>query len=98
MSEPYGAEPEGWPCLLSAEANALLGDVSLSASVFGAVIAVTVQINETKGYVPGSTASPRWPQQRRVPLGPDGSLGVAEYVIVADADEPHCVLTRIQLY
>jgi len=48
--------------------------------------------------VPGTTASARWPQQRRMPLGPHGSLGVAEYVIVADADEPHCVLTRIQLY
>jgi hypothetical protein len=98
LSEPDGAEPEGWPCLLSAEVDALLGDLSLPADVFGAIITVTVQINETKGYVPGSTASSRWPQQRRVPLGPDGSLGVAEYVIVAEADEPHCVLTRVQLY
>ncbi|MFE3020613.1 hypothetical protein [Streptomyces sp. NPDC059256] len=53
------------------------------------------QVNETKGYVPGSTASSKWPQQRRVPLGPDESLGVAKYV--TDADEPHCVATRIQL-
>ncbi|GGZ49806.1 hypothetical protein GCM10010387_50110 [Streptomyces inusitatus] len=96
MSEPYNPEPEGWPCLLSAEVDALLADLALPADVFGAIIAVTVQINETKGYVPGSTASARWPQQHRVPLGPDGSLGVAEYVIVADV--PHCVRTRVQLY
>ncbi|MFB7464287.1 hypothetical protein ACFCZ1_12440 [Streptomyces sp. NPDC056224] len=31
-----------------------------------------------------------------MPLGADGSLGNAEYVIVADP--PHIVLTRIQLY
>ncbi|GAA0488683.1 hypothetical protein ACFQ2B_00185 [Streptomyces stramineus] len=48
--------------------------------------------------MPGSTASAKWPQQRRLPLGRDGSLGVAEYVIVADAYPPHCVLTRVQLY
>jgi hypothetical protein len=48
--------------------------------------------------VPGSTASPKWPEQRRIPLGADGALGIAEYVIVADADPPHIVLTRIQLY
>jgi hypothetical protein len=68
------------------------------AEVFGAIIAATVQINETRGMVAGSTASAKWPQQRRLPLGHDGGLGVAEYVIVADADEPHCVLTRVQLY
>jgi hypothetical protein len=33
-----------------------------------------------------------------MPLGPDGSLGIAEYVTVPDADPPHIVLTRIQLY
>ncbi|WP_161500418.1 hypothetical protein [Streptomyces antimycoticus] len=48
--------------------------------------------------VPGSTASEKWSQQRRMPLGQDGVLGVAEYVIVADADPPYIVLTRIQLY
>ncbi|MEV0184549.1 hypothetical protein AB0I54_35485 [Streptomyces sp. NPDC050625] len=48
--------------------------------------------------MPGSTASPKWPEQRRIPLGADGALGIAEYVIVADADPPHIVLTRIQLY
>ncbi|MEU5735983.1 MULTISPECIES: hypothetical protein [Streptomyces] len=57
-----------------------------------------MQINETRGMVPGSTASVKWPQQRRMPLGRDGVLGVAEYVIVADADPPYIVLTRIQLY
>ncbi|MFE2188047.1 hypothetical protein [Streptomyces sp. NPDC059455] len=53
--------------------------------VFGSIIAATVQINETCGMVPGSTASVKWPQQSRMPLGRDGVLGVAEYVIVADA-------------
>ncbi|WP_413098201.1 hypothetical protein [Streptomyces sp. Inha503] len=48
--------------------------------------------------VPGSTASMKWPQQRGMLLGRDGVLGVAEYVIVADADPPYIVLTRIQLY
>ncbi|KAK1177003.1 hypothetical protein B7755_001750 [Streptomyces sp. NBS 14/10] len=48
--------------------------------------------------VPGSTASVKWPQQRRMPLGRDGDLGVVEYVIVADADPPYIVLTCIQLY
>ncbi|WP_405640023.1 hypothetical protein [Streptomyces uncialis] len=77
---------------MSAEVDALLGDLALPADVCGAIIAVTVRINETKGHVPGSTASSRCSQQRRVPIGPDGSLSIA------DADEPHCVLTRVQLY
>ncbi|WP_445519517.1 hypothetical protein [Streptomyces sp. NEAU-174] len=40
----------------------------------------------------------KWHQQRRIPLDWDGILGVAEYVIVADADPPYIVLTRIQPY
>ncbi|GAA2345645.1 hypothetical protein [Streptomyces violaceusniger] len=98
MSESHGQEPEGWRCELSEEVDALLADLSLPGEVFGAIIAATVQINETRGMVPGSTASVKWPQQRRMPLGRDGVLGVAEYVIVADADPPYIVLTRIQLY
>ncbi|WP_329012312.1 hypothetical protein [Streptomyces sp. NBC_00690] len=58
----------------------------------------TSRAPQTKGSIPGSTASSKRPQQRRVPLGLDGFLGVAEYVIVTDADETHCVVTRIQLY
>ncbi|MEV1024900.1 hypothetical protein [Streptomyces sp. NPDC050264] len=72
-------------------------ETSLPGDVFGAIVAATVAINETRGMVPGSTASPRYPQQRRLPLGKNGDLGIAEYVI-ADAAEPHIVLTRIQLY
>ncbi|OAH10978.1 hypothetical protein [Streptomyces jeddahensis] len=98
MSEPESEEPEGWPCLLSDEVAELLADKALPADVFGAIVAITVAINETRGMVPGSTASAKWPQQRRIPLGADGSLGVAEYVIVAEAAPPHIVLTRIQLY
>jgi hypothetical protein len=98
LSDPHDDKGEGWPCVLSDEVSELLQDLSLPADVFGAIIAATVQINETRGHVQGSTASARWPQQRRLPLGADGSLGVAEYVIVADAEPPHIVLTRIQLY
>ncbi|MFR9758201.1 hypothetical protein [Streptomyces sp. TR06-5] len=98
MSEPYDQDPEGWPCVLSEEVDTLLADLSLPAEVFSALVAATVEINETKGLVPASTVSPRWPQQRRMPLGADGSLGVLEYVVVADADPPHCVVTRVQLY
>ncbi|MFV8133160.1 hypothetical protein [Streptomyces syringium] len=98
MSEPYEGQPEGWPCVLSEEVTDLLKDPALPTEVFGAIIAATVQINETRGMTAGSTASPKWPQQRRIAIGADGSLGVAEYVIVADADPPHIVLTRVQLY
>lgn len=98
MSEPFGEEPEGLPCVLSEEVTELLMDKDLPGTVFGAIVAATVAINETRGEVPGSTASAKWPQQRRMPLGADGSLGIAEYVIVADADPPHIVLTRVQLY
>ncbi|MFD3681826.1 hypothetical protein [Streptomyces sp. NPDC058613] len=48
--------------------------------------------------VPGSTASAKWPEQRRIALGPGGSLGIAEYVIAKNADPPQIVLTRVQLY
>ncbi|WJY35831.1 hypothetical protein QT196_00230 [Streptomyces sp. P9-2B-2] len=98
MSEPYDEEPEGWQCVLSEEVTELLMDKRLPGDVFGAIVAATVVINETRGVVPGSTASAKWPQQRRLALGAGGSLGVAEYVIVADADPPHIVLTRVQLY
>jgi hypothetical protein len=70
----------------------------LPGDVFGAIVAATIVINETRGEVPGSTASAKWPQQGRLPLGTDCGLGTAEYVIVADANPPHIVLTRIQLY
>ncbi len=97
---PYdGAEDDdGWPCFLSPEVEALLQDPAVIGDVFSAIVSATVRINTTRGLVPGSTASERWPQQRRMPLGPGGSLGVAEYVIVADALEPHCVITRVQLF
>jgi hypothetical protein len=98
LSEPYDEEPQGLPCVLSEEVTELLMDAGLPGDVFGAIVAATVLINETRGEVPGATASARWPQQRRMPLGAYGSLGIAEYVIVADADPPRIVLTRIQLY
>lgn len=98
LSEPYDEEPGGLPCVLSDEVSALLMDPALPGDVFGAVVLATVVINETRGEVPGSTASAKWPQQRRMPIGASGSLGIAEYVILAEADPPHIVLTRIQLY
>ncbi|GAA3515180.1 hypothetical protein FHR32_003751 [Streptosporangium album] len=95
MSEP--AE-EGWPCYFSEGVAELLADPQISPTLFSAVAALSVEINETRGDVSGHTASARWPQQRRVPLGENGMLGVAEYVVVADTVEPHCVITRAQLY
>ncbi|MFJ3914410.1 hypothetical protein [Streptomyces vinaceus] len=97
MSDPQ-EQPDGWPCVLSEEVTSLLLDEALPAEVFAAVVAATVLINTTRGEVPGATASAKWPEQRRMPLGPDGSLGVAEYVIVAHAQPPQIVLTRVQLY
>lgn len=91
-------DDDGWPCYLSPDVEALLQDPAVIGDVFSVIVSATVLINTTRGLVPGSTASERWPQQRRMPLGPGGSLGVAEYVIVADAVEPHCVITRVQLF
>ncbi len=95
LSEP---QEEGWPCYFSEGVAGLLADPQISPTLFSAIVALSVEINETKGDVSGHTASAQWPQQCRVPLGKDGHLGVAEYVVVADAAEPHCVITRIQLY
>ncbi|MEU4536207.1 hypothetical protein AB0G15_15220 [Streptosporangium sp. NPDC023825] len=95
MSEP---EEEGWPCYFSEGVAELLADPQISPMLFSAVVALSVEINETRGDVSGHTASLQWPQQRRVPLGKDGILGAAEYVVVADANEPHCVITRVQSY
>jgi hypothetical protein len=95
LSEPG---EEGWPCHFSEYVAELLADPLVSPAVFSAIAALSVEINETRGEVPGHTASVQWPQQRRVPLGKDGVLGVAEYVVVADAAEPHCIITRVQLY
>ncbi|GAB2891471.1 hypothetical protein [Streptomyces mayteni] len=89
---------DGWPCYLAPGVERFLADPATDPRLFSAVFAATVAINEHRGEVPGSTASSKWPQQRRIPLGADGSLGVAEYVIVADAEPPHCVLTRVQPY
>ncbi|MEU8252125.1 hypothetical protein [Nonomuraea sp. NPDC048916] len=91
-------EEEGWPCYFSESVAELLADPQISPVLFSAIAALSVEINETRGGVPGHTASPQWTQQRRVPLGTDGILGVAEYVVVADAEEPHCVITRVQVY
>ncbi|MFF2331909.1 MULTISPECIES: hypothetical protein [unclassified Streptomyces] len=91
-------QPDGWPCVLSEEVASLLMDPAIPPEVFGAVVAAAVLINETRGEVPGATATAKWPEQRRMPLGPDGAYGVAEYVVVAHAEPPQIVLTRVQLY
>ncbi|WP_097233877.1 hypothetical protein [Streptomyces zhaozhouensis] len=97
MTDPHhDASDEGWPCHLAPGVEALLLDPATDPALFSAVLAATVAINEHRGEVPGHTTSERWPQQRRLPLGDGGLLGVAEYVVVADADPPHCVLTRVQ--
>ncbi|MEV1247559.1 hypothetical protein ACIBO2_49030 [Nonomuraea sp. NPDC050022] len=92
------SEKEGWPCHFSDGVAELLADPQISPTLFSAIVALSVEINETRGDVSGQTTSAQWPQQRRVPLGKNGILGVAEYIVVADAAEPHCVITRIQLY
>ncbi|MFI8105461.1 hypothetical protein [Streptomyces sp. NPDC086023] len=97
MSEPH-EQPDGLPCVLSEEVSQLLMDPALSTEVFSAIVATIVTINETRGLVPGSTASVKWPEQRRMALGAGGSLGVLEYVIAEHADPPQIVVTRIQLY
>ncbi|MFE2728149.1 hypothetical protein [Kitasatospora sp. NPDC059327] len=93
-----GVDDDGWPCYLSPEVEALFQDPAVTGEVFSAIVSASALINTTRGLVPGSTASDRWPQQRRIPPGSGGSLGVAEYVVVAAAPEPHCVITRVQLY
>lgn len=95
MSEP---EQEGWPCYFSEGVAELLADPQISPTLFSTIAALSVEINERRGDVPGHTASAQWPQQRRIPLGKDGILGIAEYVVVTEAAEPHCVITRVQLY
>lgn len=90
------SDDDGWPCYVSGEVGRLLTDPATAADLFSAIVALTVAINTSRGDAPGATASEKWPELRRVALGADGTLGVAEYVVVADADEPHCVLTRVQ--
>ncbi|MDH6545887.1 hypothetical protein [Streptomyces sp. SPB4] len=97
MSDSH-EHPDGWQCVLSEEVTNLLLDEALPDEVFAAVVSATVLINTTRGEVPGATASAKWPEQRRMPLGPDGAFGLAEYVIVAHAEPPQIVLTRVQLY
>ncbi|GAA2636773.1 hypothetical protein GCM10009863_61670 [Streptomyces axinellae] len=60
-SDPQGEESEGWPCVLSGEVDELLRDLSLPAEVFGALVAATVEINETKAW---SRAAPPPPGGR----------------------------------
>ncbi|MGS2645016.1 hypothetical protein [Streptosporangium sp. G12] len=95
MSEP---EEEGWPCYFSEGVAEPLAGAQISPTLFSAVVALSVEINETRGDVSGRTASVQWPQRRGVPLGKDGILGVTEYVVVADAAEPHRIITRVRLY
>ncbi|MGW4792216.1 hypothetical protein ACWEPC_07350 [Nonomuraea sp. NPDC004297] len=90
------AGAEEWPCYFSDEMGELMADPRTSAELFSAIAALSVRIHESRGELPAATASDRWPQQRRVALGEHGVLGVAEYVINADAPEPHCLITRVQ--
>nr|WSX54146.1 hypothetical protein OG409_37690 [Streptomyces sp. NBC_00974] len=46
----------------------------------------------------GSTASPRRPQERRLALGAEGELGIAEYVISRDEDPPQIVITHVLVF
>ncbi|MFJ5548700.1 hypothetical protein [Streptomyces sp. NPDC093225] len=95
MSDPYD---EGLPCVLSETVAQLMMDPSLPPEVFGAIVAAMVTIGEAAGRVPGSTASPRRPQQRRLALGAEGELGIAEYVISRDENPPQIVITHVLVY
>ncbi|MEU3408549.1 hypothetical protein ABZ766_31995 [Streptomyces sp. NPDC006670] len=95
MSDPYD---EGLPCVLSENVAQLMMDPSLPPDVFGAIVAAVVTIGESGGIVPGSTASPRRPQQRRLALGAEGELGIAEYVISRDEDPPQIVITHVLVF
>ncbi|MFE2879599.1 hypothetical protein ACFXG6_33515 [Streptomyces roseus] len=95
MTDPYD---EGLPCVLSENVSQLMMDPSLPPEVFGAIVAAMVTIGETGGLVPGSTASPRRFQQRRLALGADGELGIAEYVISRDEDPPQIVITHVLVF
>ncbi|MFI5671072.1 hypothetical protein [Streptomyces sp. NPDC051704] len=95
MNEPYD---EDLPCVLSENVSRLMMDPSLPPDVFGAIVAAMVTIGETGGMVWGSTASPRRPNQRRLPLGAEGELGIAEYVISRDEDPPQIVITQVLVF
>ncbi|MFJ3883026.1 hypothetical protein ACIPW5_36960 [Streptomyces sp. NPDC090077] len=95
MTDPYD---EALPCVLSETVSQLMMDPSLPPGVFGAIVAAMVTIGETGGLVPGSTASPRRPQQRRLALGAEGELGIAEYVISRDEDPPQVVITHVLVF
>ncbi|MEU0283557.1 hypothetical protein [Streptomyces sp. NPDC006195] len=65
------SEPEGRPCELAPEVDALLRETWLPGEVFGAIIAATVQINMTRGMagqygfdeVAPAAAHPAWPRR-----------------------------------
>ncbi|MFJ6784706.1 hypothetical protein [Streptomyces yangpuensis] len=95
MTDPYG---DSLPCVLSETVSQLMMDPTLSPDVFGGIVAAMVTIGEMGGLVPGSTASSRRPQQRRLPLGAEGELGIAEYVISRDEDPPRIVITHILVF
>lgn len=95
MSELYD---EGLPCVLSENVSQLMMDPSLPPDVFGAIVAAMVTISETGGMAEGSTASARRPQQRRLVLGAEGELGIAEYVIGRDEDPPQIVITHVLVF
>ncbi|MFD9307776.1 hypothetical protein ACFWCB_34735 [Streptomyces sp. NPDC060048] len=84
--------------MLSEEVARLMMDPDLPPAVFGAIVAAMVSISETAGRAAGSTASARRPEQRRLALGEEGELGIAEYVIVDDAGPSQILMTQVLLY
>lgn len=57
------SEKEGWPCHFSNGVAELLADPQISPTLFSAIVALSVEINETRGDISGQTASAQWPQQ-----------------------------------
>ncbi|MHA6757072.1 hypothetical protein [Streptacidiphilus sp. PAMC 29251] len=87
---------DGWPCLFSQAVAALLEDPAATFDLLSAVLALSVEINETRGNPKGYTVDPAAPAFRRVVVSTDAAMFVAEFTVLADAVEPYSILTRVQ--
>jgi hypothetical protein len=98
LSDDNGGEVDDheWPCLFSEAVAALLEDPATSFSLLTAVLALSVEINRTQGNPKGYTVDQSAPAFRRVVVHTDAALFVAEFTVLADADPPYSVLTRVQ--
>ena len=87
---------DGWPCLFSEAVAALLEDLTTTFDLLTAILALSVEINTTRGNPKGYTVDPAAPAFRRVVVSTDKAMFVAEFTVLADADAPYSILTRVQ--